>query len=395
MKRRLGYLSGAPRVSTNPTRESVGPRAHVLGVMGAFEELGWDVRSFIVGDRVSRKWTAEGSHKAMSAGLLNTLAVDVLRLILGVVNARRAWHEIGGQVDWVYERSAVLQSLGWVFKRHGIPWILETNGPFFYEAKMERKSMVLSRLARWLELKAYRKCDVLVCVSEALKEIVVQEGDICPEKVVTLPNGVDTTFFDPELYGPGHISDNLTIGYVGTLAAWQALDLLLEAVRDLRSEGMEISLVIVGDGPMRRALETQACHLGISDSVTFKGWTPWQDIPKSIANFDVGYSGQIQMQVGKMYHSPLKIYEYMAMGKPVIASAFEDAQRATRAGEVGFLYQPGNKDDLKRALADAYGSRKGLSEIGRRARREIVEHHSWTARVSTLISEVERVRGER
>ncbi len=394
MKRRLGYLSGAPRVSTRPTKESVAPRAHVLGIIEAFRELDWDVKPFIVGDRVSQKWTAEGSQKTMSSSFLNTLAVDVLRLVLGTVNARRAWRELGGQVDWVYERSAVLQSLGWLFKRRGTPWILETNGPFFYEAKVERKSMVLSRLAHWLEVRAYRGCDVLVCVSDALKEILVHEAGVEPEKVVTLPNGVDTSFFDPDQHEPKRLSENFTIGYVGSLVAWQALDLLLEALGDLRAEGIDASLTIVGGGPMRETLEAQARQIGVSDSVTFVGWTPRQDVPRFIAGFDVGYSGQVLMQVGKMYHSPLKIYEYMSMGKPVVASAFEDAQRVTRGGELGFLYQAGDKDDLKRALVEAYRSRKTLPEMGREARQEVLRHHSWVARVTTLISEVERIRGE-
>lgn len=95
-----------------------------------------------------------------------------------------------------------------------------------------------------------------------------------------------------------------------------------------------------------------------------------------------------------MYHSPLKIYEYMAMGKPIVASAFADARTAIRDGETGFLFGGGDKDDLKRALADAYRSRGELPEMGREARRDAVELHSWTARVRALIPEVERIRGE-
>lgn len=393
MNRRLGYLSGAPRVSTRPSKESVGPRAHVLGVMGAFEELGWEIIPFIIGDRVSRRWTAEGSQKALSAGGFSTLAADSLRLILGAVNSRRAWRELGGRVDWVYERSAVLQSLGWIFKRRGTPWILETNGPFFYEAKVERKSMVLSRLARRLEIKSYRECDVLVCVSESLKDIVVREAEVRPEKVVVLPNGVDTTRFNPEGHEPKRLSEKLTVGFVGTLLAWQGLGLLLEAIGDLKSEGIELYLIIVGDGPERGDLEGRARRFGISENVSFVGWAQWQEVPRLISGFDVGYSGQIQMQVGKMYHSPLKMYEYMAMAKPVLASAFEDARRSLGDGETGFLFEAGDKADLKRALVRVYRSRDALPEMGRKARGEVLAHHSWAARIRALIPEVERIQG--
>lgn len=391
MKRQLGYLSGAPRVSTRPDAEMTGARSHVLGVIGAFKALDWEVKSFIVGDRVPSNWVTKGSEKAVSSGFFRTLAVDFVRLGMGSVNARRAWQELGGQVDWVYERFAALQSLGWIFKQHGVPWVLETNAPLFYEAKTDRKSLVLSRLARALEVRAYRDCDVLVCISEALKEIVVSQANISPEKVVVLPNGVDTERFNPKQHKP-HIFEGFTIGFVGTLYPWQRLNLLLEAMHELRAEGMNLSLVIVGDGSMREAWQKQAQQLGIAEKVTFVGQIPWQDVPQYIAGFDVGYSGQVQLEVGKMYLSPLKLYEYMAMAKPVVASAFEDTERVIRDGETGFLFEAGDKANLKQAIARAYQSQAVLPDMGRKAREEIVANHSWTARVRRLIVEVERIR---
>lgn len=395
MKQRLGYLSAAPRVSTRSSKESVSPRAHVLGVMGAFKQLGWEVTPFIVGDRSPRKFTAEGSQRALSGGVLRTLAADLVRITLGVLNARRAWRELGGEVDWVYERLAVLQSLGWIFKRRGVPWILETNGPLFYEAKTERNAIVLGRVARWLEVRAYRECDVLVCISDAVKEIALREAEIPPEKVVVMPNGVDTTFFDPDRCEPVRLFPNFTVGFVGTFFPWQALDLLLEVLKELRDEGLDISVVLVGDGVMREAWESRAKQLGVSANVAFTGMVPWEEVPQTISGFDVAYSGHVQMGKGGMYHSPLKIYEYLAMGKPIVASAFADARMAIRDGETGFLFQGADKGDLKRALADAYQSRGELPEMGHEARRDAVDLHSWTARIRALIPEVERIRGER
>jgi glycosyltransferase involved in cell wall biosynthesis len=392
MNQRLGYLSAAPRVSTRPSKESVSPRAHVLGIMGAFEELGWEVEPFIVGDRSPRKWTAEGSQRALSSGFLATLAADLVRLILGAVNARRAWRELGGRVDWVYERLAVLQSLGWIFKRRGTAWILETNGPLFYEAKAERSAIVLGMLARWLELKAYRDCDVLVCISEAVKEIALREANVRPEKIVVMPNGVDTTFFDPERCEPKRRFPNFTIGFVGTFFPWQALDLLLEALKDLRDAGLDMSLVIVGDGVMREAWEAKTKQLGLGANVDFMGMIPWEEVPQTISGFDVAYSGHIRMGLGGMYHSPLKIYEYMAMAKPIVASSYEDARRAIRDGETGYLFRGGDKEDLKRALVRAYRSRNDIPDMGRKARLDAVTYHSWTARVRALVPEVERIR---
>lgn len=142
---------------------------------------------------------------------------------------------------------------------------------------------------------------------------------------------------------------------------------------------------------MRQQWESKAEELGLLPHVKFVGQVPPDLVPQYLAGFDLGYSGQIRMQIGTMYHSPLKIYEYMAMAKPVVASAFEDAQRVIREGETGFLFQPGDKDSLKRALRKAYASRNLLPEMGRNAREEIVATHSWKARVQTTIAAVERI----
>ena len=81
------------------------------------------------------------------------------------------------------------------------------------------------------------------------------------------------------------------------------------------------------------------------------------------------------------------------MAKPVVASAFEDAQRVIQDGETGFLFQPGDKAEVKRALTRAYECKSLLPAMGSKAREETVANHSWTARVGTLIAEVERLLG--
>lgn len=395
LKSRLSYLSAAPRISTHIDAEITGPRAHILGFIQAFEALGWEVKPFIVGDRLPRKLATNKIESALTGNFLRALVLDLLRWSLGPVNARQAWRELGNQVDWVYERFAPFQSLGRIFKRHGVPWVLETHAPLFYEAKTERKTTVLSSLARQMEVQAYRECDALVCVSEALKEIVLREAGISSEKVVVVPNGVDTERFNPEQHKPKRLFAGFTLGFVGRLYPWHGLDLLLEVIRDLREEGLDLSLVVVGDGIIRKQWEAQSQKLGISDSVAFIGQVPWLEVPQYIAGFDVGYIGHVQMQVGKMYHSPLKLYEYMAMAKPVIASAFDDAQRVIKEGETGFLFEPGNQEDLKRKITYAYQAKEQLSVMGQRARSLIVAQHSWIARIKAMTVSLEEILGRK
>jgi hypothetical protein len=139
--RSLGYLAGAPRVSTRPEAGLSGPRAHVLGVIRAFTRLGWQVRPFIAGDRVPPAWNAgHRSETALRSRWIARLAADLLRLALGVINGFRASREVGN-VDWAYERFGSFQALGWWFRRKGTPWILETNVVFFLESAGDRKAV--------------------------------------------------------------------------------------------------------------------------------------------------------------------------------------------------------------------------------------------------------------
>ncbi len=395
MKKRLGFIAGAPRISTHPDAEMSGPRSRVLGLIQGFESLDWSVKPFIVGDRTPKKWSAQGSGAAISKGFLCTLAVDFIRIGLGLFNSWRSWRELGNEVDWVYEYAATLQCLGCIFQRQGIPWILQVEALLYYEAKAERKALVLDGIARKLELWTYRQCDVIACVSATLKEILVKEIGILPEKIVLVPNGVNTEFLDPKLHEPKRLFPNFTVGFVGSLYTWAGLDLLLEAIYELQTEGYPMSLVIVGDGEMKQVWEKQAQQLGLEKWVKFVGRVTWQEVPQYIAGFDIGYSGQVQLQMGKMYLSPMKLYEYMSMAKPVLASAFEDAKRLVIEEGTGFLFDSGDKNALKQALIKAFASKNQFKQMGKRARSEIEANHSWTNRVKVLIEESDRILKEK
>ncbi len=388
MTKKIGYLSAAPRVSTRPEAELVGPKTHILGVIQAFETLGWNVTPFIVGDHVPLSWIVKGSESNMQRSILRILIADILRLVMGVVNKWRAYRKLGRKVDIVYERLATLQSLGSVFKKRGRLWVLETNAPLFIEAKSDRQAIILSSLAKYLELKAYKNCDILVCISETLRDIIIEETGISPRKVVVVPNGVDVAFFDPTIYRPIRMFTGFTIGFIGNLASWQGLFLLLDAVSDLRKEGKEINVAFVGDGPDRPALEKKSQELGLSENVKFVGFVSQMKVPNYIAGFDIGYSGQTLRTEKRMYCSPIKLYEYMAMGTPAIASDYEDTRQVIKDG-TGFLFQIDSRQDLKEIISKAYRDRGNLPAMGNRSRNEIIKNHSWVARVSKLIDTID------
>jgi glycosyltransferase involved in cell wall biosynthesis len=388
--RRLGYLSGAPRVSTRRDAEIGGPRAHILGVMSGFERIGWSVHPFIIGDR-SPGVVARDAGKWLRKGRQWALLADVARIGLAPVNMRAAWRTLAGRVDWVYERYSVFQALGRPFARAGVPWILETNEMQSEEARVDRNSLVLTSLARRHERQAYLDCAMLVCVSEPLKSLVTERLGVPAEKVVVVPNGVDTTFFQPRADAP-RTFEGFTIVYSGGLEPWQGIELLLRSIHAVREEdGFALHAVIAGDGPVRRNCEKLAAELGLAECVHFLGTVAREAVPAIIASGDVGYSGHTDSQGRAVFRSPLKLYEYMAMAKPIISSAVADAVDLVMNGETGYLFDAGSTDGLSQALRRAYVARERLPAMGARARQLIEQGHSWTARCRMIVESAKRV----
>ena len=128
--------------------------------------------------------------------------------------------------------------------------------------------------------------------------------------------------------------------------------------------------------------------MGLSSRVSFVGQVRPEAVPGHIQGFDVGYSGH-GVSDGPIFYSPLKLYEYMAMAVPVVASRLPDTQRVVEDEKTGFLFQARNKEQLKHALRRAYDRRAGLPEMGQQARQRVIDNESWVSRVSALIAYIE------
>ena len=388
--RTIGFLSAAPRVTTRLDSEAGGPRSHILGVIGAFKSLGWQVQSYIVGDMIPGK-VQRKSRQFLESNLLFRIISDIARMTLGLGHSVAAWVKLHNKVDWVYERYAVFQAMGWIFQKKGRLWIIETSALYFYEASTERKSIALVGIARLIEKFAYKKCDVLVCVSKALKETIINELGIQPQKIIVVPNGVDCEQFDPAGRTPIRFSAIATIGFVSALVKWHHLEILIGAIAEAKENGFEYFLTVIGDGPMREDWEENAKINGVANQIHFEGQIPWNAVPDYMAGFDLGFIGNDLLEIGVMYHSPLKLYEYMAMGLPVISTEFDDSKNIVFPKINGYLFPASDKAKLVSTLYEAYQDKDKWKKMGENARKEVVMRASWVARINQMILEINQI----
>lgn len=232
---------------------------------------------------------------------------------------------------------------------------------------------------RYLEARGLRQASAIVCVSEDVRDAVVA---LCPDladRAVTVPNGVDPDRFQP--VAPQPPGPKAVVGYIGVFKPDYGIETLIEAFAAVRARWPEARLCLIGTGPHDAALRRMAEPTGCID---FPGTIPYDEVPAKMATFDV----LVYTTTAKLsFQSPIKLYEYMAAERPIVAMRTRNTEVMLGAGEErGLLVDPDNADALAtailRVLNDAGLGRRMAAE----ARLAAETEHSWTERVSRILS---------
>ena len=279
------------------------------------------------------------------------------------------------RIDLVYERYALWgrTTMAWA-RRHGVASVLEVNSPLPIEQARHR-SLVDRAGADAVARSATSDAEVVVCVSEPVAAWVRRLGAAAAVHVV--PNGVDTRRFEPAVVRPR--PDVFTVGFVGTLKPWHGVADLVRAMALLCDGDRSYRLLLVGEGPERPRLEELVLRHGLADAVEFTGATAPQDVPAQLARMDVAVAPYPPADAEDFYFSPLKIYEYLAAGLPVVASDVGTvADLLTPNGTpIGMLYPAGSVRGLAAALAGLREAPTRRAQLGVRGRRAAVDAHDW------------------
>jgi glycosyltransferase involved in cell wall biosynthesis len=287
------------------------------------------------------------------------------------------------KINAIYERYAFFTWAGaYIAKKKNIPIILEVNEI----SGIERvRGQVLVRFAKMIEKRIFKTVNAIVVVSDFLKNQISDKMGINADKIYVMPNAFNPKKFNPDIDGSNtkselRLENKIVIGFVGSFVNWSNLDSLIQVFGEISRKKQDAHLMLVGDGPMRDILEKMVNDEDIKDKVTFTGSVSHADVSKYIANMDICLIPQ-----SNEYRSPVKLFEYMAMAKPVIAPRLEPIEKIVTHEKNGILFNQSDDNSLKNAIIYLMENDEKRQRIASLAYETVMNNYTWQKNAEKIL----------
>ncbi len=367
---------------------------HIAEMVNAFRKLGHEVQ---VVSPIGGQTNVVNKHVNRMAQLkriVPSVAYEFMELtynLFGYQILKKAVREF--HPDFIYDRYITFNASSILAGKHfKLPVILEVNAPLALERQNESdEKLYLNNIAHRLERWICANADKTIVVSSPLKDYLVSIG-VNGDKIAVLPNGVNLDTFKPEekdksiidrLGIPDH---RLIIGFVGILRPWHGLDILIDAFAKLKGDIENVHLLLIGDGPIRTSIEDKINRLNIARDVTITGRIEHSCISRYANVIDIAVS-----PMATFYASPMKILEYMALRKPVIAPDTDNIRDIIVDGIDGLLFAAGNVSALSSAMGRLVRDRDLQVSMAVNARRKVEMERNWLENAKKVLCMVQEL----
>ena len=388
---------------------------HIRAFVGALRDLGHEVTMVchtvtnesagagnVTGDLRPLRLAAWNRALARSIRAANRLAgqtgrhhPDVVRCLHNLTSYRFAACAIRAlRPHFIYERCSLWGMTGlWLARKYSVPLVLEVNAPLAYEQRQYR-GLTFSSMAERTERMIWCGADLVIAVSDLLRHHL-QEAGVRPGRIQILPNAVDTNLFRTDLDGElvrkrFHLGGRFVVGFLGTFKQWHGADLLMEAFQRLHQVDPDMHLLLVGDGPLREPLQQEIRQATLEDAVTLAGKVAHQEVPLYLAAMDVAVAPYPDLS--EFYFSPLKLFEYMAAGRAIVASRLGQVAEVIVDGESGLLFKPGDVEDLVRCIRRLREDSRLRLALGKQASMSS-QSYTWSKNASQVVAWAEALVG--
>jgi glycosyltransferase involved in cell wall biosynthesis len=384
--RTCGRDSGPPRVvylraTPGPGTQAGGAASHMKGVVEALRALGVELEIIsndaIAGfDAANPRFTIIPPETVGGTRALFDIHNNLVFTRAAVPLIERA------RPDFVYQRYARFSWAGVAAAvRTGRPLFLEYNGSEVWVGRHWDRVGSLGLLERYERLNLLAAARIFV-VSEVERQNLEARG-IAAEKIVLNPNAVDVELFQPGINGSqvrdelGINSTDLVAGFVGTFGPWHGVVELAQAIKMLPRE-LPVRFLIVGSGSLHGEVERVLHVERESGKVIFTGAVAHDRVPALLDACDILISPHVPLADGTdFFGSPTKIFEYMAMGKAIVASRLGQIGEVLSHEETALLVEPGNVNELAAAIMRLVQSEALRARLGPAAREAAVKNHTW------------------
>jgi glycosyltransferase involved in cell wall biosynthesis len=360
---------------------------HIAAIVGALRRLGHEVD--IVGPAPIRTAaTHEGGRRSLLGrlkGAAPRFVVELAQVAFNVVSVAQLARALSRtRYDFIYERYALYDIAGLVAARiFALPRVLEVN-TLYAQAWRKYYGLRFARLARFTERLAVRRAHAVITVTDVQRAMLEEEG-VRPDRITVSHNAIDPADFDPEKWRSSPLRQRLGLpqvvaGFVGTMNRWQGVQGFAEVIERVAAVRQDVGFLFVGDGEGRAGLEAELERRGARQAAVFVGRRPHAAIPEFLAAMDIGL-----LLDSNAYGSPMKVFEYWAMGKAVIAPQVAPVLEVMRDGETGLLIAPGDAPAMAQRILTLAADEPLRAKLAQAGRRRVLASHTWARNAEKIL----------
>ncbi len=284
-------------------------------------------------------------------------------------------------------------------KQLGVPFVLEYNGSEIWVNQHWGVPLKHVQLSEEIERTNLSLADLVVVVSHPLKRELVDRG-VREEAILVNPNGVDPDVFHPQISGSRirhrlGLKTEIVFGFLGTFGKWHGAEVLAKAFSKLLMENSSLKgslkLLLMGEGMTLREVKEVLNDAQVNDSVIYTGSIDQGEAPTYLAACDILVSPHVPNTDGsEFFGSPTKLFEYMAMGKGIVASGLAQISEVLSHGDTAWLVEPGNVEALKNGLQMLLEDCALRQRLGDAARERVVKSHTWRQHTVRILEALEK-----